>query len=490
MADEIFDEDRLQKMIAAGIFDDKRLESMKKLQTSKEPTSAPPKPSIPVQKPLDRAVPPLGRPLGRPVDQAFNRMMGRPMDRQLSEPMGRDFGDFRGGPRGRSRGMNRGGFRGRGRGIGWNPNQQSRFNPVPGSSLKWQEMDERHTTNKRPRNAMDFEDRTDSFRDPFRDGIRDGIQTKIERNEMERKLNIDFMSDRNSSGKSYDTDLRPVTDTDSRIRDTDLRNDSTNRRNITPTANNYNMRPHGGAGDRPDRTAPADLRNEAFGQSSGAPRKSGIRMHHDELDDFIRNAQMKLGGMGDSRGADGRGRGAPRGREGGAPARHSGGSPTRSSGPHSSQRNMQSESGAFIARPDDPLGLTQPSYESYSRSHDDEPEIVEVPKEAEQNPSKDIAILRETVEELAKSSLYCQYCDCYLSSLQEVNTHIGTAIHQQNMHKKTMEEQSQRKAQQKETARVSQTVIERVPVGMAAIVEMIEQKKQITLKTLTDMVCH
>ena len=63
---------------------------------------------------------------------------------------------------------------------------------------------------KRPRNVMQEDVRepfrgSDTFRSTIRDGIRDSIQTKIERNEIERKLNIDYMSERTAPGKSHDS---------------------------------------------------------------------------------------------------------------------------------------------------------------------------------------------------------------------------------------------------------------------------------------------
>ena len=313
------------------------------------------------------------------------------------------------------------------------------------------------------------------------------------------------MSERTASGKSHDTDFRAVSDTDSRkrdtdsrVRDTDERHNTTNQRNIAFTANRGDYGTHErrdiGAGDVP-RPVPRSqgqanqAYNRPFSQGS-APASSSASTSAstktsiiDDLDDFIANASKKLGyDSGERRG----GRSGGRGR-GGAPER-----PSRELHGHSREvpHNLSRDSEPhFVSRPDDPLGLRQP-FDSYSETPDDEPEIIEVRKEPEQNPSKDIAILRDTVEELAKSNLYCQYCDCYLSSLSEVNAHIGTAIHQKNMHQKTMEEQNKSQSQTKPvTTRVSQTIVERVPVGMAAIVQMIEQKKQITLKSLTDMVC-
>ena len=74
---------------------------------------------------------------------------------------------------------------------------------------------------------------SDTFRSTIRDGIRDSIQTKIERNEIERKLNIDYLSVRTASGKSHDTDFRAVSDMDSCKRDTDERYNTTNQRSPT-----------------------------------------------------------------------------------------------------------------------------------------------------------------------------------------------------------------------------------------------------------------
>ncbi|CAG2174111.1 unnamed protein product [Oppiella nova] len=92
--------------------------------------------------------------------------------------------------------------------------------------------------------------------------------------------------------------------------------------------------------------------------------------------------------------------------------------------------------------------------------------------------------LRNTVEELSSSNLYCQYCDFYLSSFNDINSHIGTVLHQQNMAKKSMENSAQSVPK---CEPMNRTVVERVPIGMAALVKMIDNRKQITLKSLTDM---
>ncbi|CAG2120671.1 unnamed protein product, partial [Medioppia subpectinata] len=121
-----------------------------------------------------------------------------------------------------------------------------------------------------------------------------------------------------------------------------------------------------------------------------------------------------------------------------------------------------------------------------------EPEVAaDVPTEAEEDVSRDIAILRQTVEELSQSNLHCQYCDHFLSSVNDINAHMGSLIHQQNMAKKEMQDNAKVDSDGRfganDRADTSRTVVDRVPTGMAALVQMIDSRKQITLKSLTDM---
>jgi hypothetical protein len=114
------------------------------------------------------------------------------------------------------------------------------------------------------------------------------------------------------------------------------------------------------------------------------------------------------------------------------------------------------------------------------------------------NANQDIEILRETVEELTKSSLYCQYCDCYLNSLTEVNSHIGTLVHQQSMAKQVMTRNNVKIEPNNENdlrinnseliPAINEPIVTKEPKGMEILVKLIEDRKQITLKTLTEMV--
>ena len=85
MPDDLFDNERLQKMIALGIYDEEQVVRMKRM-SSKEPTTSAPS-ETPVQRPADRA---LQEVLGRPVGHRMDRL-------QYGQQMGRDF---RSGPRG------------------------------------------------------------------------------------------------------------------------------------------------------------------------------------------------------------------------------------------------------------------------------------------------------------------------------------------------------------------------------------------------------
>ena len=485
MADEdsFMDQQTIQKMIAAGIYDEDMANKLKGIKNKDLKDNTMIRPAS-ERTPLERQPPQKANPFS-----SQNR--GR----------GRGFG-----ARGSGRGQRGHYIPQPGRGRSQRPidplGGSGRFSFQSTTAHKWQEIvvdEDGPAFHKRGRSSP----QRDGFRDPFRDGIRDGIQTKIQRKESDRNLNSDF-DDRNA-GNSNDTDLR-AKDTDSRIRDTDLRlasNPFINRKttpnlqNITSTAIDADYRCGAGDGRSGGRGAPnpkSMIEEKFFGanrnQRGSVPNLSKNLI--DDIDDFIEKASSKLNmDPSEINAMSSRGRG-------GANFKHGRATFPRSDDPLGLKQTDDSFSLRLM---DDPLGLTQEEQSFDERAPEDSfdsgPEMTEAPPETDENP---IAILKETVEELAKSNLYCQYCDCYLSSLIEVNTHIGTANHQKNMAKKVMEEnnsinnnnrnnsQPKPKENQPISRPISQTIVERVPTGMAAIVQMIEQRKQITLKTLTEMV--
>lgn len=441
------------------------------------------------------------------------------------------------------------------------PNSGHGFKPIENSSFKWSEPIAR----KRQRTPSPVR----------RDRIRDEIQTKISRNEMERKLTVDYFKTKNpnndsdnrietnsGNSKSNDTDFRHKSDTDSRhksdndsrrksdtdsrLRDTDNRqNESINRKNddnlpfITPAAVDQDFRSsridendeknvaireklidnfqkrvtfisknkqtfntkRNDFFDINRRSKPKENSDtiediDAFIRNCG-PKSVEPKHNFDDIDSFIKQCEMKLGSK-----AANRGRSANRGNATTLREKTNDRRPLlnqrqdNESFTRSNTNQNRFESRSDINTNKEELYNRRPQEDRINRE-----EITTI-SEPEQNPTKHMEILRETVEELAKSNLYCQYCDCYLSSLVEVNTHIATLIHQQNMAKKIMEENNvkiesdsdfnDKQNEMNDSERIHsipEPIVEK-PVsltGMNLLIKLIEDRKQITLKTLTEM---
>ncbi|CAG2168871.1 unnamed protein product [Oppiella nova] len=463
-SDDMFlDSERLKKMIALGIYDDKTVDKVRNIKNKdlidKTPVARPP-------DPLDT----------RPTPAPPNQPMG-----------GRGGGGRRGGPH------NRGGPE------GWrsqraNPGRRDfgyGFNPIADSVVNWSTFGD-NSGPKRPK--------TFTGDDSFRSSIRDGIQTKIQRNEDDRKMNIHLMGDRYPGNASIDTDLRPKSDTDLRF---NSRKTADNSHLITSAATDEDFRGRGrrGRGMDHNRHFDADQRErDVFGERS-APRDPMLSQPVvDDIDDFIARAERAVSGKPSTpqkrkHEMSGSGRGGPH-RPDQRPAHQK----PLFERPRRIDDNMsQRRSGALFGSNDssDEFKASDALNPSFGRRLPPERPVIEVldePRvESEANPVKQMEELRNTVEELSSSNLYCQYCDFYLSSFNHINSHIGTVLHQQNMAKKSMENSARGVSEQTASQSVpnsepmSRTVVQRVPIGMAALVKMIDNRKQITLKSLTDM---
>ncbi len=398
----------------------------------------------------------------------------------------------------------------------WRPsNSMIGFKPIENRSFKWSDTWDR----KRRRTPS-----------PVRQRQREEIQNKISRNEMERKLNVDYFNsnkdkdqrinpfndnktnnNNQNTSNCVDTDLRSKLDIDSRLRDTDCRpNQSLNRKNahnlplIASAANDEDL--------RSTRIDESDERKLAFRQqfiegvenrvkfnrtntrfntnssnffdkirSKPEEKKETIEdidafikqcsskpepkkpQPFDDIDDFIKQCEMKLE-------SNERRIGAQRDRYNDRTPNHN----QRQSNNQFNRGNNQeiySRNNAF--------------QDGFNRNESFANRFQENLNTTDNNT--DIEILKETVEELTKSNLYCQYCDCYFSSLIEVNSHIGTLVHQQNMaHSNVNIEPNNQNHFRINNSELIPPINE--PKGMEILVKLIEDRKQITLKTLTEMV--
>ncbi len=416
----------------------------------------------------------------------------------------------------------------------WRPsNSMTGFKPIENSAFKWSDTWDR----KRRRTPS-----------PVRQRQREEIQNKISRDEMERKLNVEYFNsnkdndqrinlfndnktnnnNNQNTGNCVDTDLRSKSDIDSRLRDTDCRpNQSLNRKNadnlpfIASTANDEDL--------RSTRIDERDERNLAFRQqfiegvekrvkfnrtntrfntnssnffdkkrSKPEEKKETIEdidafikqcnskpepkkpQAFDDIDDFIKQCEMKL----ESNAPKNRGREAQR-------ARGNDRRPNQNQRQDNTQFN-RGDNQDIYSRNNAPQNRLNRNESFNNRFQDLNTTGSSSVSEPIRNTNKDIEILRETVEELTKSNLYCQYCDCYLSSLIEVNSHIGTLVHQQNMAKQVMAHNNVKiEPNNQNDLRINNSeLIPAInePKGMEILVKLIEDRKQITLKTLTEMV--
>ncbi|XP_054155139.1 uncharacterized protein LOC128953559 isoform X2 [Oppia nitens] len=263
--------------------------------------------------------------------------------------------------------------------------------------------------------------------------------------------------------------------------------------------NDYNNRDRSTANDRDFRRGSGgDYRGRGMGRQFNQRNnqrpgfQSSVKPLAD-IDDFINEATMKLGGRPSpqkSNNSGHRSHQANRERD-------------RSFRTDTDQRSnlsqRPSENNSF-ALDDSVFGLQSQSFDrndAFSRHPTDRDFVDNNNCEPKENTSNNLDDLREAVSKINDSEYYCEYCDCRLNSMDEVNDHAKTDLHQQHMAKQIMKRNgidihdnspnSRRNDSHNQRQGIRRTVVERVPSGMSFVAQMIEQKQQITLRSLIDM---